>query len=308
MQKELARPANQPPLKRRRSAVALTKAEAGRCGTLVLVLLSMASWAGAADSARIRDAATRNLALFQSSQKKWFDVQRCDSCHHQYQPALAYRAAREHGIPFDEAIARADAAKAFTYADLDKVVQYSWIIEPAVDDAYRLIAAEAAGVRPSLSTAVMARILMARQNRGGDWPSHRQRPPSSYSNVTFTALGVRAIQLYAHPSQKAELATHVALARQWLLSNRPVDTEERAYKLLGLKWAGADRAAITAATRDLFSTQEADGGWPSLDGRVTDAYSTAQALVALHDGGGLAITDANWQRGIDWLLKTQAAD
>src|SRR6476661_7992168 len=85
---------------------------------------------------RIREAATRNLALFQQSQKRWFDVQRCDSCHHQYQPALAYQSAREHGIPFDETIARADANKAFTYADLDKAVQYSWIIEPGIDDGY----------------------------------------------------------------------------------------------------------------------------------------------------------------------------
>jgi ankyrin repeat protein len=262
----------------------------------------------AADPARIRDAAARNLALFQSSQKHWFEVQRCDSCHHQYQPSLAYRSAREHGIPFDEAIARADAAKAFSYADLDKVVQYSWIIEPAVDDAYRLIAAEAAGVRPSLSTAVMARILTARQNRGGDWPSHRQRPPSSYSNVTFTALGVRAIQLYSHPTQKAEVAEHVALARKWLLSHRAVDTEERTYKLLGLRWSDGDRASIEAATRDLARTQEADGGWSSLDGRLSDAYSTGQALVALHDGGAVPISDKNWQRGIDWLLKTQADD
>ena len=177
-----------------------------------------------------------------------------------------------------------------------------------MDDAYRLIAAEAAGVRPSLSTAVMARILTARQNRGGDWPSHRQRPPSSYSNVTFTALGVRAIQLYSHPTQKAEVAEHVALARKWLLSHRAVDTEERTYKLLGLRWSDGDRASIQAATRDLARTQEADGGWSSLDGRVSDAYSTGQALVALHDGGGVPISDKNWQRGIDWLLKTQAAD
>src|SRR5215831_9187321 len=196
------------------------------------LILSASASAAAADAAKIRDAATRNLALFQQSQKHWFEVQRCDSCHHQYQPALAYRAAREHGIPFDEAIARADAAKAFTYADLDKAVQYSWIIEPAVDDAFRLIAADAAGVRPSLSTAVMARILMARQNRGGDWPSHRQRPPSSYSNVTFTALGLRAIQLYSHPSQRTEMMKHVALARTWLETHRPVDTEERTYQLL----------------------------------------------------------------------------
>jgi hypothetical protein len=276
---------------------------------ITIVLSPSAILAGeAAQADRLREAAGKNLALFQASQKHWFEVQRCDSCHHQYQPALAYRAAREHGIPFDEAIARADAAKAFTYADLDRVVQYSWIIEPAVDDAYRLIAADAAGVRPSLSTAVMARILAARQNREGDWPSHRQRPPSSYSNVTFTALGVRAIQLYSHPTEKTEVAKHVALARQWLLSHRVVDTEERTYKLLGLKWSGGDRASLSAATRDLFGVQQPDGGWASLDGRESDAYSTGQALVALHDGGGVPITDANWRRGIDWLLKTQAAD
>src|SRR5436189_6318525 len=132
---------------------------------LTLVLSSSSAFAAGADAGRIRDAAARNLALFQSSQKHWFEVQRCDSCHHQYQPALAYRAAREHGIPFDEAIARADAARAFTYADLDKNVQYSWVLEPAVDDAFRLIAADAAGVRPNVSTAVVATPPTARHNR-----------------------------------------------------------------------------------------------------------------------------------------------
>src|ERR1041385_14258 len=79
---------------------------------LLCVMSSSSAFAAGADAGRLRDAAARNLALFQQSQKHWFEVQRCDSCHHQYQPALAYRAAREHGIPFDESIARADAAKA----------------------------------------------------------------------------------------------------------------------------------------------------------------------------------------------------
>src|SRR5215831_3092324 len=227
---------------------------------LMFTAISTAARAETAGEARLRAAAGRNLALFQKSQQHWFEVQRCDSCHHQYQPALAYRAAREHGIPFDEGVARADASRAFTYADLDKAIQYSWIIEPAVDDAYRLIAADAAGVRPNLTTSVMVRLLIARQNPAGDWPSHRQRPPSSYSNVTFTALGLRAIQLYAHPSQKADVDKHVALARRWLQTHRPVDTEERTYQLLGLKWSGADRDTLKKLARELFGTQESDGG------------------------------------------------
>jgi ankyrin repeat protein len=154
----------------------------------------------------------------------------------------------------------------------------------------------------------MARILAARQNPAGDWPSHRQRPPSSYSNVSFTALAVRGVQLYSHPSQKAKVARHVALARRWLESHPPADTEERIYQLLGLKWTGAPQATLQKLARDLAATQEADGGWSSLDGRASDAYSTGQALVALHDAGGVPISDPKWQRGIDYLLKTQAAD
>ena len=39
------------------------------------------------------------------------------------------------------------------------------------------------------------------------------------------------------------------------------------------------------------ATQRPDGGWNSLDGRSSDAYSTGQALVALHEGGGVPIND-----------------
>jgi ankyrin repeat protein len=281
-----------------------------RISAAVCALIFCVASAAAAEPRpdRIRDAATRSLALFQASQKNWFTVQRCDSCHHQYQPALAYRDARQHGIPFDESIARADAAKAFTFADLDRAVQYSWIIEPAIDDAYRMVAADAAGVRPNLGTAVYARIVAARQNPAGDWPSHHQRPPASYSSFTFTALAARAIQLYAHPTQKADVARRVARARGWFLSHTPADTEERTYQLLGLTWTGADRTTLVKSADALLATQQADGGWYSLDGRESDAYSTGQALVALHDSGVVPISSAAWQRGIDFLLRAQAAD
>src|SRR5438552_18425991 len=60
---------------------------------------------------RIRSAAEKALALIQTSQKNWYGKyqQSCSSCHHQMLPALAYRAAREHGLKFDEAAARTDA-------------------------------------------------------------------------------------------------------------------------------------------------------------------------------------------------------
>lgn len=257
---------------------------------------------------QIRDAATRAITLFQASQTRWYHVQTCDSCHHQFQAAIAFQSAREHEIPVNETIAQADAVKAFNYTNLDSAVQYNWVIEPAMDDAYEMVAAHAAGVRPNLVTAVYARLITARQDADGSWSSFHQRPPSSYSFFTETALSLRAIQLYSDASQKAVAAAHIARGRKWLESHSPPDTEGRTYQLLGLWWAGADRAQLHKLAQALLATQQSDGGWSSLDGRASDAYSTSEVLVALHDAGGVLISDPRWQSGIRYLLKTQAAD
>lgn len=279
---------------------------------LALLLAAVPASAAAQDPAdvAVREAAARALAAIQKAQGPWFTANKqvCASCHHQYQPALALRAAREHGVPVDEAIARADAATAFTFADLDRAVQYQYVIEPAMDDAYRLVAAHAAGVPPNLGAAMYARLLISRQNPEGDWDGFHQRPPSSYSRVTMAALGLRAVQVYHHANQKAAADASIARARSFLETGSPRDTEERAYQLLGLKWAGAGRATLQRLARELKAQQNKDGGWSSLAGRDSDAYSTGQALVALRDGGGVADIDPDWQRGILFLLKTQAAD
>jgi len=259
----------------------------------------------------VRAAAGRALTAIQKAQAPWYTTNKqvCASCHHQYQPAIAYRVARDHRVPFDEAIVKADALKAFTFADIDRAVQYTYVIEPAMDDAYRMVAANAAGVKPNLGAAIYARLLISRQNKDGDWDGFHQRPPSSYSRVTMAALGLRAVQVYHHASQKAQADAAVARARKFLESRPARDTEERSYQLLGLRWAlGADRATLRKLATGLQATQRPDGGWSSIPGRESDVYSTGQALVALHDGGSVAIIDSSWQRGIAWLLKTQAAD
>src|SRR5918993_3760208 len=196
-------------------------------GALTLLAIPVLASAQSED-ARVREAAVKGVAAIQKAQSTWYTTNKqvCASCHHQYQPALAYRAARERGITFDEAIARADAVKAFTFADVDRAVQYSYVIEPAMDDAYRLVAAHAAGVPPNLGAAVYARLLISRQNPEGDWDGFHQRPPSSYSRFTMTALGLRAVQVYHHPSQKAAATAAIARARKFLESRDARATEE----------------------------------------------------------------------------------
>src|SRR5688500_17941349 len=278
------------------------------CALVFLVLPVLAN-AQSEDDAPVRAAATKAVAAIQKAQSSWYTANKqvCASCHHQYQPALAYRAARERGIPLDEAVARADAIKAFTFADIDRAIQYSYVIEPAMDDAYRMVAAHAAGVPPNLGAAVYARLLISRQNRDGDWDGFHQRPPSSYSRFTMTALGLRAVQVYHHASQKGAATAAVARARKFLESRPARSTEEHAYRIIGLKWAGADRNTLQRFARELKAAQRPDGGWGALPGRDSDVYATAQARVALREGG-VGEIDPGWSRGVEYLVKTQAAD
>ena len=265
--------------------------------------------AAEATSDQIREAATRAIALLQSSQKDWYAKQSCESCHHQILPAIAFRVAREHGIAVNETIARDNAIHAYSpFANLDRAVQYTHIIDPALDDGNRLLAMDASGVRPNLSAAVYARIIASRQRPDGHWVTIDVRPPQSYSYITATTVSLRAIQLYGHKALASDTAQRIQRARAWLRSQHARDTEERAFQLLGLHWAGESPKELAKLGTDLIANQRTDGGWNSVGNRASDAYSTGQALMALHDAAGVSIEDPSWKRGLRFLLDTQQPD
>ncbi len=267
-----------------------------------------AIWASQdASAARIREAAAKAVAVIQNSQKTWFAKESCFSCHQQVLPAWAFRAARGHGIPVDEKAARADAAAAFGfYSNLDRAVQWTHIIDPAMDDGWGLAAASAAGLQRSLVTAVYARLLAARQEPDGHWETGDERPPQAYGPFGATAISMAAIQEFSHESQKPDIQARVARGRAWLLSHPARTTEDRVFQIFGLCISGHE--ALTKFADQLKATQQADGGWASLDGRPSDAYSTGEALWALHNAAGVPVSDAAWQRGLQYLLRTQAKD
>jgi N-acyl-D-amino-acid deacylase len=189
---------------------------------IVVFLYGPLAWGADSPSPeRIRSAAEKALALLQASQEIWdakqLGGQGCASCHHQLMPQLAYRVACEHGLRVNERVARENARRALSSrAELDRAVQYTHVIGPSVADALRLVAEDAAGGRRNIARAVYARLIAARQNPSGAWDrdSFHQRPPSSYSPFTQTALAVRALQLYSHPSLQADTEARLARARQ----------------------------------------------------------------------------------------------
>src|SRR5262249_44732899 len=108
--------------------------------------------------------------------------------------------------------------------------------------------------------------------------------------------------------QKERIAKRIEQVRDWLVETKAKDTEDRVFRLWSLKRAGAKDEDVQSAANELIQTQRKDGSWKQLDSMESDAYATGSALVALHEAGGLATTDAVYQNGVKYLLQTQLED
>jgi hypothetical protein len=72
----------------------------------------------------------------------------------------------------------------------------------------------------------------------------------------------------------------VGRAKAWLEKTSPFDTEDRAYQLLGLHWAGAQATVLRDAREALLREQRPDGGWAQMPAGTSDAYATGEALYS----------------------------
>ncbi len=277
---------------------------------ILLVLLLTAQVASAQSAAEIRRAVTRALPILQKSAGEFVAKRACVSCHHNSLPIVAFHMARERGFTIDPALMRTVEEKTFRQlndpAALDDVVQASKLNDPTPSESYLLMAAHASGLEPNMVTAAYARRIAGWQ-RDGHWVTSDFRPPSSSSEFTATATAVRAIRLYMPEELRSQTEASMRAAREWLSSTQPASTEDAAFRLMGLSWADASMDQIAAAERDLLAMQESAGGWPQLSNYPPDAYSTGEALFALREAG-VPVTDAAWQKGLKFLISSQARD
>ena len=278
-----------------------------------LVLLSIGPAIGQEnESARIRAAAQKSLALLQASSRTWIERSGCASCHHQSLPAMAFALARTRGLAVDDAIVREQARVTLVRwaAQREGLFQDDAgdIGNPVFNAGYALLGLGAAAIAPNATTDAMVHLIATHQMTDGRFRSNSTRPPLEYSDVTATALGIRALQRYAPPGRQQETLIILARARNWLVAMLPRGTEEKTFQLQGLAWSGASTDAIARLASALAAEQRPDGGWAQLPDLSSDAYATGQALVALHEACGRRATSAMYRKGVAFLLKTQLDD
>lgn len=251
----------------------------------------------------VRKALAKALPPLQKSAATFVEKRACFSCHHNALPILTLHMARERGIPIDDTVLSAIERKTFqSGGTLEEVIHARNLSDPTPNDSLLLMAQEAAGAPADEATQIRARRLASWQREDGHWITSDFRPPHSSSLFTATATAIRALRAYMPPQFAEERDRRIATARDWLANNAPTSTEDASFRLMGLVWAGATPAQIAEASRGLLALQKSDGGWPQLPGYPSDAYSTGEAVYALHQSGTSPLD------GIRFLIRNQAKD
>jgi glucose/arabinose dehydrogenase len=223
---------------------------------------------------------------------------------------MAVAAARAGGYTVNETAATQQTKAIAKYLESwrDRAVQNIPIAGAADTMSYLLLGLAADRYTPDAATDAQAIFLKHRQAADGHWSLNALRPPIQSNDIEVTAVSMRALQVFAPPSQRAAYAEAVDRARIWLTNARTEVTEERAFRLLGLRWTNAPSAVISAAARELLALQKDDGGWSQTPTLASDAYASGEALVALRESGAIAASDPAYRRGLEFLLRTQIDD
>jgi len=261
--------------------------------------------AGASRDVPVRAAVQKAIALLQASAPQFVRVSGCVSCHHQNLPAMAMRLAGERGIAFDASAANEQVKSVMAvWNSLREGMQKGTasVPNPPIVVSYSLVGLDASRYPADETTQAMVGMITRLQGADGGWRSDIKRPPLEASDFTATALSLRSLQLYGGDPQR------VSRAGGWLLKQEPRTFEDGVMQLLGLSWARADQTAIQERTRTLLAEQRVDGGWAQAANLDADAYSTGQALVALHTAGALKPSDGAYQSAVDFLLRSQRPD
>jgi len=258
----------------------------------------------------IRAAVERSIPLLQRSDATFLRKAGCVSCHNNTLAAVAVATARGRGVRVDEESARRQVKTIGNYIDSwrERALQAVGIPGDVDTVSYILLGLAAENYAADPATDAMAYFVKNQQLSDGHWLPLANRPPIEVSEIQVTAISLRALQTYGIKSQRAAYEKSVQAAAAWLEKAQPHDTQDRAFRLLALGWAGARKEAIQSAAGALVAEQRPDGGWAQTPTLASDAYATGQALSALQESGALKPSDPVCGRASQFLVKTQLAD
>jgi ankyrin repeat protein len=250
-------------------------------------------------------AVSRGLALLEKQSPVFVRTAGCNSCHAQDLPSAAAAIARDHGIPAPKQIVQ--VPEAMNGETPERIMDL--ITGSIAGMGWELFDRFANHAPRDQYSDATVHYLKSMQSPEGYWKTaDGRRPPMNSGDLQTTALAIFALRNYTPERDRAETDAAIARARAWLTQAQSGTTQERAFRLMALAWADAAPAMVESAARSLSATQHPDGGWGQLPAMGSDAYASGQALYALNIAGKMPVSDAVYQKGIHYLLRSQDSE
>jgi N-acyl-D-amino-acid deacylase len=257
----------------------------------------------------VREAVERGLPVVEKAAANYPKHRQCFSCHHQTLPMLAMATARDRKLATDADLFKAQAD--FTHKSfkerIEPMKEGKGVGGMSMTVGYGLWTLDLADWKPDETTEAMVTFLLKNQKDDGHWTFQTSRPPMEDSNVTSTVLATYGMQKFATESQRESVDAAIDRAKKWLDAASLDSQEDRVMSLWGRHLLKFQTEKIRAARERVLAAQRDDGGWPQLATMESDAYATGQTLYVLH-ATGLPATDPAFQRGVEFLRKTQSDD
>ena len=268
-----------------------------------------------------RTAVERSLPLIQQGTATWNERQSCGACHHHPLMFRATAVAQRQGFAVNAQLLGAQVERfRRLFAGRERRQKevlateagvLRWNLrnggDPSFTGAWFLSSFADAGLLQG-PLATEALVLARMQLQDGSWRYAPPRVPVMSSDFTATAAAIRTLQAFGSPGDAEELNARTMRATNWLRTHSPVTTDDKVFRIFGLRWANSDAALLSAAVTSLRDEQNPDGGWSQLPGLNSDAYATGQVLVVLHEAGSVRTDDPLYARGVKYLLETQEPD
>jgi ankyrin repeat protein len=254
-------------------------------------------------AAPLPTAVTKALTQLEKQSFNFIRISGCNSCHSQDLPIAAAAFARSRGI---------DAPREIPRLPLSMMPPSEGLMDLSVvalmGPLWEIYGMGMAGEPKNAYTDAAVRLIRSAQRPEGYWSgAESRRPPMASGDFMATALGVFALTRYAPEGDRAS-ARSLEHASDWLARAKPEDTQDQAFHALALSWVAPRSDRARTAARSLITSQRSDGGWSQLPAMPSDAYATGLALYALHAAGKMPAADPVYRKGVDYLLRTQAAD